>query len=121
MAPVDDDADDSFTFNWGATPETDRYLERLDRAYEALERDDADEIRRLAAEDPDWRGGDVFHEAVRYGSIRCVEALLEMGNSALVPDECAATPLMYAAQGDLALVRLLIEAGADPNALAEDF
>src|SRR5262245_21589819 len=88
---------------------------------QAIEPDDADELRRLTAELPDWTGGDVFHDAVCWGSIECVKVLLDLGNSANEPDECGSTPLMYAAQGDLAPVRLLVAAGADPNSLAEDF
>jgi hypothetical protein len=122
--PVVDDADDlgdAFSPGWGATPQSRARDALTTRVYHAIERDDADELRRVAAERPGWVGGDVFHDAVRWGSIECVRLLLRLGNSANEPDECGSTPLMYAAQGGLELVRLLVEAGADPNALAEDF
>ena len=120
MASGSNAPDDSFTFEWGSTPESREQDNITSRAYRAIERDDAEEIRRLAAENPGWIGGDVFHDAVRWGSRECVSALLALGNSANEPDEGGGTPLMYAAQGDLALVQLLIAAGADPNVLAED-
>jgi hypothetical protein len=122
--PVVDDADDlgdAFSPDWGATPEWQARDALTARVYQAIERDNADELRRAAAERPGWAGGDVFHDAVRWGSIDCVKLLLHLGNSVNEPDECGSTPLMYAAQGDRELVRLLVAAGADPNALAEDF
>jgi hypothetical protein len=120
--PTDgDDFGDAFSHDWGVTPESRAWEEFSSRAHRAVEQDDSDELRRLAAERPEWKGGDVFHHAVRVGSRECVAFLLDMGNSANEPDECGSTPLMYAAQGDLDLVRLLVEAGADPNALAEEF
>jgi ankyrin repeat protein len=116
-----DDGDDAFSFDWGSTPESRRWDALVARAHRAIERDDADELRRLHAEEADWRGGDVFHDAVRRGSINCVRFLLGLLSWANEPDECGGTPLMSAAQGDLSLVKVLVEAGADPNALAEDF
>ncbi len=118
-----DDKGDAFSFDWGSTPASRARDALAARAYRAIEQDDADELRRVATEHPDWRGGDVFHEAVRQGSIACVKVLLGLlGNAcANEPDECGSTPLQYAAEGELALVQLLVEAGADPNAVAEDF
>jgi ankyrin repeat protein len=118
-----DDLGDAFSFGWGATPESASRDDFTARVYRALEGDDAGELRRLAAGHPDWRGGDVFHDAVRRGSVECVKVLLGLlgDDWANEPDECGSTPLMYAAEGDLVLVQLLVEAGADPNGLAEDF
>lgn len=118
-----DDGDDSFSYDWGATPESRARDEFTARVYRTIEQDNADELRRIAAERPDWRGGDVFHEAIRQGSIECVTLLLDLlgDDWANEPDECATTPLMYAAQADLRLVKLLLKSGADPNALSEDF
>lgn len=123
---VGDDSDDwegAFSSDWGATPASRARDEFTARVHRAVERDDADELRRAAAEHADWRGGDVFHDAIRRGSIACVKALLDLlgGDWVNQPDEGGSTPLMYAAGGDLALVQLLVEAGAEPNALAEDF
>jgi len=118
-----DDLGNAFCHDWGATPESvsrDHFRARICRA---LEGDDARELCRLAAEHPDWRGGDVFHDAVRRGSVQCVKELLGLlgDDWANEPDECGSTPLMYAAQVNLILVKLLVEAGADPNGLAEEF
>jgi ankyrin repeat protein len=121
MADDVDDLDDAFTLDWGVTPESRARESLSQRLYNAIERDDAAEIRRASAEHPGCPFGLVFQDAVRKGSIKCVRVLLELGNRANDPDECATTPLMNAAQGDLELVRLLVAAGADPNALAEDF
>jgi ankyrin repeat protein len=121
---VSDDRDnwgDAFSHDWGATPESRARDACAARVYQAIDRDDADELRRVAAAYPDWRGGDVFHDAVRRGSIECVRFLLGLGNLAGEPDECGGTPLAYAAEVGLDLVKLLIEAGADANTLAEDF
>jgi hypothetical protein len=120
MATNGDKFDDSFSFGWGSTPESQKLDALWTRAYHAIENDDGAEIQRLAIEEPGWIGGTVFHDAVRYGSRNCVAALLALGNSANEPDEGGATPLMYAAQANLELVQMLIAAGADPNVLAED-
>src|SRR5262249_29110955 len=118
-----DDLGDAFASDWGATPESGHRDAFAARVYRALEGDDAGELCRLAAEHPDWRGGDVFHDAVRRGSGACVKALLGLlgDDWANEPDECGSTPLMYAAEVGLALVQQLVATGADPNALAEDF
>jgi len=118
-----DDRGGAFSYDWGATPEWRARDEFTARVYRAIERDDADELRRIAAGHPAWRGGGVFHDAVRCGSIGCVRCLLGLLGEdwANEPDECGGMPLAYAAEVGLDLVKLLITAGADPNALAEDF
>jgi cytohesin len=87
-----------------------------------VEKDDEASLRRFYAEHPD-RGPsyDLFRHAIHCDSPRCVAVMIELGAEVNTPDECCSTPLMYAAQGCLEIVKLLIEAGADPNALHEDF
>jgi ankyrin repeat protein len=88
----------------------------------AIEAGDAEGVRRQIA---DWpilaRSAIDLIRAVRLGRAEIVADLLRAGTPAGVPDELGITPLMYAAgRGDLEVVRMLVEAGADPNALMED-
>src|SRR4051812_37660298 len=103
MTSGDDDLGDAFTHDWGATPESRRDDAIQARFSQAIERDDADALRRAAAENPEWARGDMLIlDAARYGSARCVAALIELGADIHTADEGGATPLIYAAQGDLA-------------------
>lgn len=104
----------------GAGPTIGELNRRLDRLYDAMERDDAEALRRYAAEHPGSLGW-FLREAVLYGTPRFVAALIRLGVPIDHPDECASTPLMYAAGTNLEMVRHLVEAGADPNAVPEDF
>ncbi|HKQ03816.1 MAG TPA: ankyrin repeat domain-containing protein [Blastocatellia bacterium] len=60
-------------------------------------------------------------EAAKAGNLETVEALLRSGAEADEADEKGWTALTFAAgQGDLAMVRLLVERGADPFKVGRD-
>src|SRR6516164_3077778 len=79
----------------------------FDYVREAIESGDTGRVRKLLQLDVEWQD-----EATR----RLHRELTVNGR-----DESGWTYLMYAAiRGDLDMVRLLVEAGADPNAVPED-
>jgi ankyrin repeat protein len=63
-----------------------------------------------------------LHDAIQNGSAADVKQFLAAGADPNQIEEAGdVTPLMYAAaRGDLEMVKALVEAGADVNALAED-
>ncbi|WP_165233253.1 ankyrin repeat domain-containing protein [Aquisphaera insulae] len=66
-------------------------------------------------------GPPLVESAAELGHARCLAALLAAGMPADSADEMGYTPLMTAAwEGHLEAARLLLDAGADPNAVAEE-
>lgn len=93
------------------------------RLYEAVLLDDLDLARTRLAEgaDPDYAlgsyHGSVLQIASTLGFAGMVALLLDHGASVGITDDLCQTPLVRAADGNhLAVVRLLLGRGADPNA-----
>jgi hypothetical protein len=89
----------------------------------AIEVGDPEGARRLLADWPLLAESDEYLvQAVRLGRAEIVADLLRAGAPANWPDDLGTTPLRFAVErGDLPIVRMLVEAGADPNVLTEDF
>jgi hypothetical protein len=97
----------------------------LVRALEAIRAGDADALSLVLAERPDlgasYHGSQLLMEAAELGQARCVAVLLAAAAPAGYADELGDTPLISAAwKGHLEVARMLLAAGADPDAAIEE-
>ncbi len=100
--------------------------ELLERASDAIAAGDADALAQVFAEWPELGtdfldGPMLLEQAAELGQVRCVGVLLAAGVPAEYPDELGGTALTSAAwHGHVEVARMLLDAGADPDAAIEE-
>ncbi|AMV25599.1 Ankyrin repeat protein [Gemmata sp. SH-PL17] len=115
---------DPFNSRGELSPEEQVWQDILERAYAAVDARDPAGVIAAVTGHPRFASTfwslPLLQYAIESGAVGVVGALLGAGVPADAVDELGATPLMIAAAvGNIEIVRLLLDDGADPNVLPE--